>query len=123
MERKEKHRVGNMPPDNKMADTVFAVNTPEDEPNIMSDLTKYGQLATADCEQRVANPGNKKFENIVHKVGHKGRFQIVLLLLTFFCGATVTVQNYRRCPDGTSLTQKSKLFRRGKKLFFSLIYE
>ena len=30
---------------------------------------------------------------------------------------------YRRCPDGTSLTQKLKLFRRGKKLFFSLIYE
>ena len=29
----------------------------------------------------------------------------------------------RRCPDGTSLTQKLKLFRRGKKLFFSLIYE
>ena len=34
-----------------------------------------------------------------------------------------TYKTYRRCPDGTLLTQKLKLFRRGKKLFRSLIYE
>ena len=77
-----------------MSDERFVPDPTGDETDFEPDIIEHGPPTTADCEQSVTNPGNKAFENILHIVGHKGRFQIVLLLLTFFCGSNVNLQNY-----------------------------
>ena len=79
---------------------AFAPNTPGSAPEphrYEAEKTTQRLLLAQPHEDRNQNgacTGIKTFEDIFHIVGHKGRFQILLLVVIFFSSCNVNLQNF-----------------------------